>query len=147
MVSSPFSFQKSIPTPEICYFEGTRNRSHRIMHLKLFRFENNLSVRISCNKIFSVSVFPELTSKTFQLQPQLSNCSETFQLQRNFPTSKNLSNYGRFFPTSFGSFQLRWVLSKFARFLSLSLCSFQLKHKLPNFSFFPTALSNFTYPK
>ena len=28
MVSSPFSFQKSIPTPEICYFEGksTRNR-------------------------------------------------------------------------------------------------------------------------
>ena len=37
MVSSPFSFQKSIPTPEICYFEGksAQNRSHRIMHLKL----------------------------------------------------------------------------------------------------------------
>ena len=34
MVSSPFSFQKSIPTWEICYFErkSTWNRSHRIMN-------------------------------------------------------------------------------------------------------------------
>ena len=53
--------------------------------------------------------------------------------------------------TSVGSYQLRWVLSNFARFFSISLSSFQLKQKLSNFrlsnfSFFPTALSNFTYP-
>ena len=39
MVSSPFSFQKSIPTPEISYFEGTRNRSQRIMHLNYIDLE------------------------------------------------------------------------------------------------------------
>ena len=129
MVSSPFSFQKSIPTPEICYFEGTRNRSHRIMHLKLFRFENNLSVRISCNKIFSVSVFPELTSKTFQLQPQLSNCSETFQLQK-------------IFPTMVGSFQLRSVLSNFAGFFPSSLGSYHFHYALSNLNRnFPTSRS------
>ena len=40
MVSSPFSFQKSIPTWEICYFErkSTRNRSHRIMNFQWFIF-------------------------------------------------------------------------------------------------------------
>ena len=56
MVSSPFSFQKSIPTPEICYFEGTRNRSQRIMHLKLYRFRYNLIVPVSLIKHLRVSL-------------------------------------------------------------------------------------------
>ena len=42
---------------------------------------------------------------TFQVQPELSNCSESFQLQ------KKLSNFARFFPTLLGSLQLRSILS------------------------------------
>ena len=64
---------------------------------------------------------------TFDYEP----IKGTFQLQRNFPTS-------------LGSFQRRWVFST-------SLGCFQLKQKLSNFRlsnflFFPTALSNYTYP-
>ena len=94
--------------------------------------------------------------QTFQLQPELSNCSETFQLQRNFPTKNKtfqlrsvLSNFARFFPTSIGSFQLRSVLSNFAWLFptSAKLFNFRLSNfKLSNFSFFPTALSNYTHP-
>ena len=62
-----------------------------------------------------------------------SNFGETFQLQ------KKLSNFSRFFPTSIGSFQLRSVLSNFAWLFPNSA-------KLSNFSFFPTALSNYTHP-
>jgi len=60
----------------------------------------------------------------------------TFQLQRNFLTSKKLSNFGRFFPASLDSFQLKQKVSNF-RLSNL---------KLSNFSFFPNALSNYTYP-
>ena len=51
--------------------------------------------------------FPTLVT-TFQVQPELSNCSESFQLQ------KKLSNFARFFPTLLGSLQLRSILSNFA---------------------------------
>ena len=44
---------------------------------------------------------------------------------------KKLSNFAWFFPTSISSSQLRSALSNF---------------RLSNFSFFPTALSNYTYP-
>ena len=69
-------------------------------------------------------------SQNFPTAAKLSNFSETFQLQ------KKLSNFARFFPTSLGSFQLKQKLSNF-RLSNL---------KLSNFSFFPTALSNYTYP-
>ena len=62
-----------------------------------------------------------------------SNFSETFQLQ------KKLSNFARFFPTSIGSFQLQSILSNFAWLFPTSA-------KLSNFSFFSTALFNYTYP-
>ena len=56
------------------------------------------------------------------------NFSETFQLQ------KNVSNFAPFFLTSLGSSQLKQ--------------NFGLSNlKLSNFSFFPTALSNYTYPE
>ena len=58
-----------------------------------------------------------------------------FGERRHFPTSSNLSNFARFFPTSLGYFQIRWV---FLWVLS--------NFKLTNFLFFPTPLSNFTYP-
>ena len=80
---------------------------------------------------------------TFQVQPELSNCSESFQLQ------KKLSNFARFFPTLLGSLQLRSILSNFAWLFptSAKLSNFRLSNlKLSNFSFFPTALSNYTYP-
>ena len=69
---------------------------------------------------------------------------ETFQLL------KKLANFARFFPISLGSFQLRWVLSNFSATFQLSnlkLSNLKLSNlKLSNFSFFPTALSNYTYP-
>ena len=80
----------------------------------------------------------------------------------NFPTSVVLSNFIPSFLTSAQTFQLQSVLSNFARFFPTSLGSFQLQPnfptsaklsnfrlsnlKLSNFSFFPTALSNYTYP-
>ena len=67
------------------------------------------------------------------------------------PSDMKLSNFQRNFLTSLGSFQLRWVLFNFARFFPTSLGSFQFRWvlsnlKLFNFSFFPTALSNYTHP-
>ena len=65
----------------------------------------------------------------------LSNCSETFPLQRNFPTSKE-------------TFQLRSVLFNFAWLFQTSAkrSNFWLSNlKQSNFSFFPTALSNYTH--
>merc|ERR1711917_142854 len=79
---------------------------------------------------------------TFQVHSTFPTSARTFQLRRNFPTSAKLSNSKRSFPTSLGSFQLCSVLSN-------SFCSFQrqtFQLKLSNFSFFPTALSNYTYP-
>ena len=77
-------------------------------------------------------------------------------MQRNFPTSKEtfqlrsvLSNFCRFFPISLGSFQLQrnFLTSKEAFQLRLALFNFRLSNlKLSNFSFFPTALSNYTHP-
>ena len=60
--------------------------------------------------------------------------ARTFQLQRNFPTAGNISNCKRNFPTSLGSFKLCSGFSNFARLFR-------------TFSFFPTAISNFMYPK
>ena len=106
-------------------------------------------------------------SETFQLQKKLSNFG------RLFPTSKvnwlvgeflpHPANFGRLFPTllssfqlqsvfptSVGSFQLRSVLSNFAWLfppISAKPSNFRLFNlKLSNFSFFPTALSSYTYP-
>ena len=50
---------------------------------------------------------------------------------KTFQVQKKLYNFNGFFPTSIGSFQLRLALFNF---------------RLSNFSFFPTALSNYTYP-
>ena len=75
----------------------------------------------------------------FPTSARTSNRGETFHLRRNFPTSKE-------------AFQLHSVLSNFARFFanfnrffptSAKLSNFRLS----NFSFFPTALSYYTYPK
>ena len=82
-------------------------------------------------------------SQNFPTAAKLSNFSETFQLKTK------LSNFARFFPTSIGSFQLRSVLSNFAWLFPTTdkLSNFRLSNlKLSNFSFFPTALSNYTYP-
>ena len=64
----------------------------------------------------------------------------TFQLHSNFPTVAKLSNFKRNFPTSLGSFQLQSVLSNFAWLFPTSA-------KLSKFSFFPTALYNYTHPE
>ena len=53
---------------------------------------------------------------------------EVGEFRRSWKVSLQLVSH---FPTSIGSFQLRSVLSNL---------------KLSNFSFFPTALSNYTYP-
>ena len=85
---------------------------------------------------------------TFQVHSNLPTSARTFQMRRNF--QKKLSNFARFFPTSLGSFQLQSVLSNFAWLFptSAKLSNFRLSNlKLSNFSFFPTALSNYTYPK
>ena len=65
---------------------------------------------------------------TFQVHFNFLTSARTFQLQRNFPTAGNFFNFKRNFPTSLGSFQLCSVLSNYARF-------------------FPTAISNYMYPK
>ena len=78
---------------------------------------------------------------------------ETFQLQ------KKLSIFGQFFPTLLDSFQFQSVLTNFVRFFptsaklsylrlsNLKLSNFRLSNsKFSNFSFFPTALSKYTYP-
>ena len=57
--------------------------------------------------------------------------ARTFQLQRNFPTSAKLSNLKK-------TFQLRSVV--------FPILAKLFNFKLSNFSFFPTALSNYTYP-
>ena len=61
------------------------------------------------------------------------------------------SYYWRNFSTSLSSFQIRSVLSNFARLFPTQTETFQLRQKLSNVrlsncSFFPTALSNYTYP-
>ena len=87
---------------------------------------------------------------TFQVHSNFPTSARTFQLRRNFPTSAKLSNFKRSFPTSLGSFQLQSVLSNFACLFptSAKLSNFRLSNlKLSNFSFFPTAFSNYTYPK
>ena len=67
-----------------------------------------------------------MSSTSFPSSFKLSNCREAFQLQRNFPTSLGFSNFAKLFPT----------LTE----------TFQHKQKHSNFSFFPTAISNYTYP-
>ena len=88
--------------------------------------------------------------QNFPTAAKLSNFSETFKLKKKtFQLRSVLSNFALFFPTSVGSFQLRSVLSNFAGFFptSAQLSNFKLSNlKLSNFSFFPTALSNYTYP-
>ena len=59
------------------------------------------------------------------------NHRQSFQLQRNFPTSAKLSNFSE-------TFQLQRNFPT-----SANLSNFDLS----NFSFFPTALSNYTYPQ
>ena len=86
---------------------------------------------------------------TFQVHSNFPTSARTFQPRRNFPTSAKLSNFKRSFPTSLGSFQLQSVLSNFACLFptSAKLSNFRLSNlKLSNFSFFPTALSNYTHP-
>ena len=87
---------------------------------------------------------------TFQLQPELSNFSQIFptaaklsNFSETFQLQKKLSNFARFFPTLLGSFQFRFALSNFSEFSNFRFSNL----KLSNFSFFPTALSNYTYPK
>ena len=73
----------------------------------------------------------------------------TWNLWRTFQLQSKLSKFKRSFPTSIGSFQLRSVLFNFSWLflISAKLSNFRLSNlKLPNFSFFPTALSNYTYP-
>ena len=78
--------------------------------------------KINTNVKSPPSLSPFLTSVTI------------FQVQRNFPTSaklwKKLSKFARVFSTSLGSFQLKQILYNL---------------KLFNFSFFPSALSNYMY--
>ena len=98
-------------------------------------------------KEISMMNFPTSVT-TFQVHSNLPTSARTFQMRRNF--QKKLSNFARFFPTSLGSFQLQSVLSNFAWLFptSAKLSNFRLSNlKLSNFSFFPTALSNYTYPK
>ena len=77
-----------------------------------------------------VERFGLMLKSTTEIGKLVFNCGETFQLQ------KKLSNFVRFFPTSLGSFQIKQNFSNF-RLSNL---------KFANFSFFPTALSNYTYP-
>ena len=99
-------------------------------------------VNIPKSSTTSLSLFPTSVT-TFQVHLNFPTSARTFQLHRNFPTSEKtfqlrsiLSNFAGFFPTSLGFFQLKQKLSNF-RLSNL---------KLSNFSFFPTALSNYTYP-
>ena len=77
-------------------------------------------------------------SDNFSSSFKLSKFSETLQLQMK------LSNFARSFPISLGSFQLRSVLSNCTWLFPTSAKLSNLK--LSNFSFFPIALSNYTYP-
>ena len=134
----PKTFKNEIFQGDTCSWTGQleRKKSWKVL---------SLNVRNEIGKIEVGKFGPKSESLSWNWKARTEigkfklNCSKTFQLQ------KKLSNFARFFPTLLGSFQLQSVLSNFYWLFPTSAKLSNLK--LSNFSFFPTALSNYTYPK
>ena len=141
-LTSWIEFWGDLPTPGIfnrqaswcdtCSLKGQLERTIK------WKVRNEIG-KIEVGKLKLWAVTLSNFSYNFRSLFKFSNLKKTFQLR------SALSHFARFFSTFMGSFQL-------CSFFPTSLGSFQLKRKLfnlnfSNFSFFPTVISNYLYPK